>query len=230
MEVVELHRAPMRNLSFARCEDDRVGDRHDPPFGLREAQRIELAHDAGGGRHVGEVDAARLRARDRAVAGDDEADRDAAAQVGTLSQPVFVTHPESTEVLPHDALDGFRRKAARTRSRCSRSPTPAVASGDRRATTRPTTSRSRGAILRRPSRCRRVRARDPGFRHHPGRCPDRHPRRRARSRSTRAPRCRPTRRAGVPTKRQARRRCHDRLAQSRRRRWSARPRCFPVGR
>src|SRR5262249_20248856 len=97
---------------IARREHDRVDDGHDAPFGHREGQAGERAHDARDNTGVGHIRAAvghRCRA---ALPVDHEANTDAALQVGVVAQTVLVAEAEASEVLAHDALDHLGREAA----------------------------------------------------------------------------------------------------------------------
>ena len=52
------------------------------------------------------------RGADHAISPNDETHRHAALDAGTITQSRFVTQPETTEVLTHDAPDGLGGQSA----------------------------------------------------------------------------------------------------------------------
>ena len=97
--------------SVARVENDRVDDRDDAAFGLRERQIAEAANDATDHALIRKVRASIGGRRNRAGAIDDELHRDATLEVRVRAQTVLVAETEATEVLTNDALDDLRREA-----------------------------------------------------------------------------------------------------------------------
>src|SRR5690606_3715839 len=97
----------------AGAEHDRVGHRDDAVFGLRKTHTVERGDDAADDLAVGQIGAAVLYVRYRAVPADDEADPNPPLEVGVRREPLFVAHPEAPEVLTHDALNHLGRQAAR---------------------------------------------------------------------------------------------------------------------
>ena len=95
------------SLLVAWVEDDRVRNRYDAAFGLREREIVEPSNDETNDALIRDVRATVACTGDSSGAVDDEANCHATLEVRVRAQTVLVAETEATEVLTNDAAEAF---------------------------------------------------------------------------------------------------------------------------